>query len=309
MQAEIGRRISNPVIPNSLEELLNIGTQADSAFVKVTPGLAKEVIEKANTNNRPVSKLNVSRLAEQMSAGSWTQGLTKLIFSSAGRFLDGQHRLTAIIQSGQPCVFDCTFNMSEDAFGCLDTNKKRNASDTLSVYGYKNLSTLSSMIRKTNHYYKNKGNMWNINTPCSNSLVIELASQNQKFQEIASLLDNKKDFSIYGNKSDMGSCYAIFDKIDPVLAEDFMNLIISNSTEYKGIRFDNLFSTLRKELTKNRNSAHKIHAGKKTDPHESESRTFWYMFDAFNIFRTGVDAEISNKVSRKSFPRLETFQK
>lgn len=305
MSLTLGRRINEPLMPTSLQELLAIGKITDSAFVLITETLAQEILSNCNPNNRPVSKTNVQKLTKEMLSGKWINGLTKIIFSQKDRFLDGQHRLSAIIQSKMSAVFDVTFNMTENAFGALDTNKKRSASDTLAVHGFKSLSTLSSMIRKINHYNTAKGNMWNINTPCDNDTTFQIANSNPRYQKIASMMDSHKDFSIYGNKSDIATCYGVFANIDEALADAFMTILISNNSEYQNKNYSNLFGSLRKELTRNRNTAHKIHAGKKTDPHEAESRTYWYMFDAWNAFRVEENREIAKKVSRTSFPLLQ----
>lgn len=304
----VGRRIDNPYTPSNLEELLSLSKYADSGFVLITAAIAAEVLEKANPNNRPISKANVQKLIEAIKENKWHQGLTKLVFSKSDRLMDGQHRLTAIVQTDSSLVFDVTFNMSEDAFGYLDTNKKRSASDTLAVYGCKNVATLSSIARKVNHYMKAKGMMWNINTPCNNELAKEIVFAEAKMQSVAAMMDAKKDFLLYGNKSDLGTCYTLFSRIDNTKADEFMQILISNGSEYNGKDYKDLFGSLRKELTRNRNTAHKIHAGKKIDAHESESRTYWYMFDAWNAFRAEENREIAKKVSRTSFVMIEAHK-
>jgi hypothetical protein len=308
MSLTLGRRINDPYVPDTIENLLSLGKIADSVFVEINSHLADEILVKCNTKNRPVSKANVQKLAKQMESGKWINGTGHIMFNDAGRFIDGQHRLSAISQTGIPAVFCVNFNVPDQAFAVLDTNKKRSASDTLAVHGHKNLATLSSMIRKINHYYNAKGNMWNINTPCDNETTLQIANANNHYTQIAAMIDSNKDFSIYGNKSDIATCYGIFANLDKDLADAFMKILISNDSDYQGKSYNNLFGSLRKELTRNRNTAHKIHAGKKTDPHEAESRTYWYMFDGWNAFRVAENREISKKVSRSSFPLLQAHK-
>lgn len=297
-------RRNKPLMPSSTLDLLNYAEVTDSAYILITPALAKDILETLNTNNRPLSNGNVKTLVAQIQNEEWIAGTSTIIFSDNQTLLDGQHRLNAIVNSNTPLIFHVAFNMPEIAFCVLDTNKKRTGSDTLAKAGFSNLGTLNSMIRKSNHYYKAKGNMWNISSPCNNTKTLEIIKSNPHYQEIAKKIDANKDYAIYGNKSDLAACYAIFYKIDPILAEEFMLLLVDNyNTSYLGQNYDVLMASLKKELARNKPT--KSATSKKTDPHEAESYTYLYMFDAFNAIRTKDNRQLK-KMNRNTIVYIET---
>src|SRR5579875_1120551 len=125
MSLTLGRRMDDPYVPTDIENLLSLGKVADSVFVQIDSNLADEILVKCNKDNRPVSKTNVQKLAKQIEAGKWVQGAGHIMFNTEGRFIDGQHRLKAISQTGIPLVFCVNFNIPNQAFAVLDTNKKR----------------------------------------------------------------------------------------------------------------------------------------------------------------------------------------
>ena len=68
-------------------------------IVTLTPALAAEWLN-SNTCNRPLSTLRASRYARDMKAGDWRFNGETISFTADGRLVDGQHRLTAVVESG-----------------------------------------------------------------------------------------------------------------------------------------------------------------------------------------------------------------
>lgn len=302
-------KIEKAVVPESTEELFKIGENGEPTYVKITPVLAKEILVQCNQKNRPLSENTVKRYVKDMLNGSWQDGANTISFSVENTLIDGQHRLHAVVESQRSSVFLTAFKNPLKMFAVMDIGKKRSGSDTLSVNGFTNTATLSSMIRKYHHYCSKQGNMWNINTPCSNEEILEIAMQNNQFSQAASYVDSNKNVPSYGNKSDIATCFAIFNKIDSQKAKAFMELAFNrNDFFFEGKDYTTLFSSLRQILMKNKNTSNKIHNGKKTDVHEAESRTFWYMFLAWNYFIAKENKELVNKVSRERFPLVQKWE-
>lgn len=66
----------------------------------ITPGFAKQLLE-LNPTNRPLSDHTVQRYARDMRGGRWQPNGQGIILTADGKLLDGQHRLAAIISSGE----------------------------------------------------------------------------------------------------------------------------------------------------------------------------------------------------------------
>lgn len=112
----------------------------------VTPQMAKNWLS-VNTINRNLNKRLVNHYARQMKEGLWELTGEPLIFSS-GKLLDGQHRLSALIQANVEIYFLCVFNINEDTFKVMNTGKSRSASEIFDISGIKNYVNVSSGIRK-----------------------------------------------------------------------------------------------------------------------------------------------------------------
>ena len=69
-------------------------------FVDVSPNVAQAWLATRNELNRTISEGPVQKYAADMSDGRWTLTHQCIAFDSLGNLIDGQHRLSAVIQSG-----------------------------------------------------------------------------------------------------------------------------------------------------------------------------------------------------------------
>ena len=67
----------------------------------VSPMMATLWLEK-NVGNRDLSSANISKFARDMIEGKWSLTHQCIAFDCLGNLIDGQHRLHAIIESGEP---------------------------------------------------------------------------------------------------------------------------------------------------------------------------------------------------------------
>jgi len=78
-----------------------------SSEVDMSPDLANWILAERNCNtgedatNRTLKKRNVNFLARAIEEGSWKRHAGSIKFDTNGTLIDGQHRLTAIAQSGK----------------------------------------------------------------------------------------------------------------------------------------------------------------------------------------------------------------
>ena len=86
----------------------------------VTPELAAVYLEK-NVSNRKLSRGQVLLISKQMQEGKWKKTGDTIKFSVTGRLLDGQHRLSAIVDSGVSQFLMVARGLDSNAFDVLDT--------------------------------------------------------------------------------------------------------------------------------------------------------------------------------------------
>lgn len=119
----------------------------DMELISVTPELAKIWLER-NINNRALSQWTVSHYAAEMSAKTWRHPTGEaLIFDTNNVIQQGQHRLHAVVKSGETITFWVMFNADPDDFQVIDSGKKRTVANVLQMQGGKNAAVAATASR------------------------------------------------------------------------------------------------------------------------------------------------------------------
>lgn len=109
-------------------------TQINTQIMSVTPELARQWLEK-NDRNRPLHPPTVRRYADDMRAGRWKLTHQGIAFSPRGILIDGQHRLSAIIECGLTISMMVTFNADAETVLAVDQNNPRKPSQQFTLMG------------------------------------------------------------------------------------------------------------------------------------------------------------------------------
>ena len=96
----------------------------------VTPQQALQMLQH-NDGNRPLRKRFVDQYVDDIIRGKWKLSHQGVAFSKDGRLLDGQHRLTAIVESGISVQMVIARNVDEASFLVMDRGKTRSLRDIL----------------------------------------------------------------------------------------------------------------------------------------------------------------------------------
>ncbi|MDR5776261.1 MULTISPECIES: hypothetical protein [unclassified Caballeronia] len=101
-------------------------------LLAVSPAQARLWLEK-NTDNRRLRPMVVENLRGAWERGEWLTTHQGIAFSTTGRLLDGQHRLTFISQlpDDEVVMMNVTTGMDEATFMVIDKGAVRTTSDTL----------------------------------------------------------------------------------------------------------------------------------------------------------------------------------
>lgn len=120
----------------------------DFRVTSVSPGLAKTWL-KSNTYNRRLSKPHVKKLANEMINGRWVLNGETISFDSNGTLLNGQHRLSAVIESGVTVEMVVAIGVEDRrAFDVTDVvSLKRGVHQVADMKGIKNPNTVTSVAR------------------------------------------------------------------------------------------------------------------------------------------------------------------
>jgi hypothetical protein len=128
---------------------LHVVPEADgptAEIYKVSPAVAKRWLSR-NVRNRPIRKNVVEAYARDMKAGAWQITGEAIKFDRNGALSDGQHRLTAVVQSGVTVDMLVVRGLAPEAQAVMDSGSKRTASDALTFGGIKNASIVAAAAR------------------------------------------------------------------------------------------------------------------------------------------------------------------
>lgn len=122
-------------------------------FSWITPAVASEMLTR-NTHNRSLRVAAHNRYVRDMANGDWNFTGAPITFDFNGVLLDGQNRLTAIVESGVtlPCLI--VLGLAPEAQDDTDTGIHRKFADVLTLRGESNANALGSIVRRVAEWEK-----------------------------------------------------------------------------------------------------------------------------------------------------------
>lgn len=105
--------------------------QQYSEFVLLTPEMASVLLQH-NPRNRRLKRATLEAYKRDMLNDNWVQTDEAIGIDKNGNMYNGQHRVTAVLQSGKSVVFYFTFNVPIEAKFVVDSGVKRSTTEKLS---------------------------------------------------------------------------------------------------------------------------------------------------------------------------------
>lgn len=127
-------------------DVLPLVSKPTASFVTVTPEMATRWLTR-NTRNRVLRKAEVARYKRDMAAGKWRLDGSPIRFAADGTLLDGQNRLTAIVESNVTLPLLVVRGVAAEAQAVMDTGRKRTAGDALAINGHRYYSQTASTAK------------------------------------------------------------------------------------------------------------------------------------------------------------------
>ena len=118
----------------SVAENLFKNVKTTMKVVEITPDMAAAWLRR-NPRNRSISPKRVDKYAESIINGHWKMAYDPIRFDEKGVLLDGQHRLSAIVLSGQSIRALVITGIDSDVFDVLDSGAFRSGADVLTIDG------------------------------------------------------------------------------------------------------------------------------------------------------------------------------
>jgi len=246
----------------------------------ITPEIAAEYISKEKMpTNRNLVQRHVDRLVYSMETGQWLEATGQpIIFNDAGHLIDGQHRMWALIETGQSHHFQVMRGLPSETIWVLDTGKSRGIPDFLSMAGEKNCNVLGAAINafyywETTNHLEASGSKRPAPTSQDAFRILEAHPGLRE----STIIGNALNRAIRGGAGRWAAIYYILAQIDQEDADDFV---------HRATYGDNLQDThpiflLRKRFLENILTNHKIRPG------VSDA----LILKAWNMYRRGETAQ------------------
>lgn len=155
------------VTPDQFDAIVDLSEYAGSIayskdgtrayFVEIGPTLAERILKTYNTDYRKLRVKHAKSLADDMKSGNWMLDGSPIRINELNELSDGQHRLTAIENSGQRIEFLVVDKLPVEAYDTMDTNAlSRTYVDILRRRGFAfcpDRAAVSGLLWKWNRNY------------------------------------------------------------------------------------------------------------------------------------------------------------
>lgn len=141
--------MTNTIVPMGGPEgpVIKSPNGVEYRLVYVTPTLAEQWLDH-NDNNRKIRRSDVEKLKRDLTAGKFLENGDTFRFDVDGILIDGQHRATAIYESGIATHAVVVTNLPHEAQRTIDDNLKRTMADHLAFEGEAQGAVLGSITRR-----------------------------------------------------------------------------------------------------------------------------------------------------------------
>lgn len=141
----------NETKSNGLQHYTGSFKHVEAKIEIVTPHMAKEWLERAEPN-RHFNQSYAAMFADDMRNGRWENNGQPIILDTAGRLLDGQHRLSAVLASGMSIAMLIVRGVATQSIRTIDTGRPRSVGNILQINGFKYSIEMASVSRLVHNY-------------------------------------------------------------------------------------------------------------------------------------------------------------
>lgn len=261
---------------------------------EISPGEAKKLLEHTESRklkNRSLRENRINQYASIMKAGNWELNGETIQVAKNGALINGQHRLMAVVKSGETIPFLVVRDLPDSAMPTIDIGSARQVRDFLEMRGIGEgyATTIAASIGiiknfKDGHYAEMKERL----TPQE---ALEFLEKNRSFLSYVrreGFHDPAVLKTVMPN-SLLIAMYYLFRKIDTAAAEEFFDKLLTGAK--LGAKSPVL--QLRMQL-------HAINTGQRRKGRLYRRPVLYYMVSAFDAFLHGRTVDGTFKYTAKS---------
>jgi DNA-binding beta-propeller fold protein YncE len=221
-------------------------------LMTISPSMAKSILEN-NFKNRRVDKKRVDQYANDMLAGKWKNNTGETLkITTSNKFIDGQHRLHAVIKANILVQFAVIMNVADDTMDVIDTGKSRSTSDIFYMSNIKNGNTICAFLNIYLTLKKGYASIQDVNSNknTSQDILLHYNQNPEYFQTTGNHVINwYQSFGKILTTSLIGGFYLYLKDINENDSKEFMNQLCTGANIT-----NNAILLLRKKLINDKTS-------------------------------------------------------
>lgn len=217
--------------------------------VDLTPALAEMLLAR-NPDNRTISARTVEVYVSDISEGRWDLNGEALKISSCGSLNDGQHRCTAVVQSGRSISTLVTFGLRRESRLTEGQGKARTPGDYLSMMGVKEANVTAataSFVFQFENYGELIGPSSQSRRPTKGQTLESLKKHPEIVESVAFV--PSRNAILIGGKSLVAFCHWLIARQDKAGADEFITRLMRGD----GLEIGDPIHTVRERLMSPKN--------------------------------------------------------
>src|SRR5215471_13069880 len=152
-----------------------------SEKVRFTPEECRKHLVNMVSNQRPLNRKKIARMAGDMKSGEFKLNGETLQETPDGKWLNGQHRFHACILAGVPFTSWVVRNVPPEVMNTIDTGKARYGYDVLAMHGVSSYASVAAVIAWIHKIRPEGGTL--LNTDLSNESYIDWYDQHPEISD------------------------------------------------------------------------------------------------------------------------------
>jgi hypothetical protein len=203
-----------------------------SEILDISPEAAGEILEK-NPRNRSLRPDYVRQLAGAMRRGEWVVNGEPIQIATDSTLLNGQHRLSAVVESGATVSMLVVRGLPANAQKTMDVGTRRTLSDVLALHGERDTTNLAAVLGLLHRYRSGARLDYASRTAPTVSEALELLRREPKVRD--TLLEARHVFrETHMRVSITGLLLYLFEETDPGNGQKFFDALCDPRGEEPG---------------------------------------------------------------------------
>lgn len=191
----------------------------------ITPDIARQLLNRNLHCQRPINRGIVNRIKADLKADRFLTNGEPIIIGTSGALIDGQQRLTAVVESGVSVEMLVVEGVPDAAFPTIDSTGGRSFGDVLHIDGFQDSKAMAAAVRLVETYLR--GEMHFKRTSLlSRAELIECARVHKERLQLSVSLARTSLKTVLLETSVVAATHYLFSLADEALAPHFFEELV-----------------------------------------------------------------------------------